>query len=192
MKLTIAYLVLSFSLAAHAQTPTEKPPAKPPTENTGKVDAKLHGDVLKLLELSGVRERVDISLKPMVEKGRKEMMEQCPKCAPEFGDEWAKRMLARLKADDFLNVYVQAYEKHFTDEEITELIDMQRKKNEVPPPSPSPQLKEKLNTILPTLFSEIIGGCAQVGAKLGGEIGEEIGKEHPEYLETKSDSPKAN
>jgi hypothetical protein len=35
---------------------------------------------------------------------------------------------------------------------------------------------------LSSIQSEIIGGCAQIGAKLGAEIGQEIEKEHPEYF----------
>jgi hypothetical protein len=192
MKFAIALLTLTLNLATHAQAPTENPALQTGPESTKKTDPRLHADVLKLMELTGIRELVESSLKPMVDKGRQEMTTQCPKCSPEFGDEWAKRMLARIKVDDFMEVYVQAYEKHFTDEEIAELISLQRKKNDVPPPSLSPQLKEKLNAILPTLLSEIMGGCAQVGAKLGGEIGMEIEKEHPEFLKPRPETPKSN
>jgi hypothetical protein len=55
------------------------------------------------------------------------MMQQCPPCSPEFGEEWSKRMLARLKVDDFLEVFEQAYEKSFTDDEILEMIKLQEK-----------------------------------------------------------------
>jgi hypothetical protein len=192
MKLAIAFLALTLSLTAHAQAPTEHPAGQAAPEPANKINPKLHADVLKLMDLMGVREILESNLKPLVEKSSKEKVAQCPKCSPEFREEWAKRMLARIKVDDFLEVYVQAYEKHFTDEEITELISLQRKKNDLPPPSPSPELKEKLEAILPTLLSEIMGGCTQVGAKLGGEIGMEIAKEHPEYLDAKPDSPKSN
>lgn len=192
MKLAIIFVALAFGLAANAQAPTENSAGKIPAESTAKVDPKLHADVLKLLELVGIRELLETNLKPMVDKGKQEMMTQCPKCSPEFGEEWAKRMLARLKVDDFMQVYIQAYEKHFTDAEIAEMISLQSTKKDMPPPSLSPQLKEKFNAVMPTLLSEIMGGCTQVGAKLGGEIGMEIGKEHPEFLEAKPESPKAN
>jgi hypothetical protein len=192
MRLAIPFLVLSFYLTAYAQAPTENPTGKNPAESTGKVDPKLHADVLKLMDLMGLRDLLESSMKPLVGKGKQEMMAQCPKCSPEFGEEWAKRMLARLKVDDFMEVYVTAYENHFTDAEITEMISLQSKKKDVPPPNLSPQLKERLNAIMPTLLSEIMGGCTQVGAKLGGEIGMEIGKEHPEFLEAKPESRSAN
>jgi len=121
----------------------------------------------------------------MLEEGRKQMMQQCTQCGPAFGEEWTKRMLARLNADDFLDIFVEAYEKNFTDDEILELIKLQEKNNDSQPPAPSPHLKEKLNTVMPTLMSEIMGGCTQVGAKLGAEVGAEIEIEHPEYMRAK-------
>jgi hypothetical protein len=121
----------------------------------------------------------------MTEDGKKRMMQQCPQCSPEFGEEWSKRMLARLKVDDFLEVFVQTYEKSFTDDEILELIKLQEKSNDSQPPAPSPHLKEKLGAVMPTVMSEIMGGCTRIGAKLGAEIGAEIEKEHPEYTKAK-------
>jgi hypothetical protein len=121
----------------------------------------------------------------MTEEGRKYMMQQCPQCSPEFGEEWSKRMLARLKADDFLEVFVPAYEKSFTDDEILELIKLQEKGKDSQPPAPSPHLKEKAASVMPTVMSEIMGGCTRIGAKLGAEIGAEIEKEYPEYIKTK-------
>ena len=38
---------------------------------------------------------------------------------------------------------------------------------------------------MPTVMSEVMGGCTRIGAKLGAEIGAEIEKEHPEYTKAK-------
>ena len=43
---------------------------------------------------------------------------------------------------------------------------------------------------MPSLMSEIMGGCAEVGAKLGAEIGSEIEKEHPEYMKSQTKTAK--
>ncbi len=118
----------------------------------------------------------------MAQEGKKRMMEQCAQCTPEFGEEWAKRMLERLKADDFLKVFVQAYEKNFTDDEILELIQLQEKHSDSQPVEPSTHLKEKIEAVMPTVMGEIMGDCTKIGAKLGAEIGGEIQKEHPEYI----------
>ena len=64
------------------------------------------------------------NLKSNIENGKKKMMEVCPACAPEFGDEWAKRMLARTKVDEFVDVSVRVYEKYFNDADVTEMIAM--------------------------------------------------------------------
>jgi hypothetical protein len=54
----------------------------------------------------------------------------------------------------------------------------------------SPELKEKLTSVMPSIQSEILGGCVQVGAKLGAEVGQAIEKEHPEYLKAVVDGNK--
>jgi len=107
---------------------------------------------------------------------------KCPRCSSKFGDEWEKRMLERLNVNDFLAVYAGVYEKYLTDAEITELISLQKTNKNGPPPTPSPALKQKLESVMPSLIGDAMGGCAAVGAKLGGQIGQEIEREHPEYL----------
>jgi hypothetical protein len=88
----------------------------------------------------------------------------------------------RLSVDEFLNVFVEEYQKFLTDSEILELISLQQNKGTTPPPVPSDELKSKLSSVLPSLQGEILGRCTEIGAKLGGEIGEEIETEHPEYV----------
>jgi hypothetical protein len=187
--LFLAIFLASPSLPEQTPTPATAQAAKPAPQDansaTDKPDPKLHADAAKLVELSGARKSLEKGFAAMTEEGKKRMIEQCPQCSPEFGEEWSKRMLARLKVDDFLEVFVQAYEKSFTDGEILELIKLQEKSNDSQPPAPSPHLKEKVDAVMPTVLSEIMGGCTRVGAKLGAEIGAEIEKEHPEYIKAK-------
>jgi hypothetical protein len=187
--LFLAIFLASPSLPAQTPTPAtgqaEKPAAQDAKSATDKPDPKLHADAVKLVELSDARKRLENGFASMTEEAKKQMMQQCPQCSAEFGEEWSKRMLARLKADDFLEVFVQAYEKSFTDDEIVELIKLQEKRNDSQPPAPSPHLKEKVDSAMPTVMSEIMGGSTRIGAKLGAEIGAEIEKEHPEYIKAK-------
>jgi hypothetical protein len=184
------FLMLTFFFAissARAQTPApqvERQVEQKAETTPAKPDPKLHADVVKLVEISGARKRLEDGFASMAEEGKKEMMKQCPQCSPEFGEEWTKRMQTRLKPDDFLEVFVKAYEKNFSDSEILELIGLQEKKGDAPP-SVSPQLQEKIKAVMPALMGEIMGGCAQIGAKIGGEVGEEIEKEHPEWVKNK-------
>jgi hypothetical protein len=179
-------LLLVLALAAHAQSPADKPNAQNSPDAADKASAKLHADAIKLVEATGARQRVQGGLKQMLEEGKKYMMGKCPACKPAFSDEWEKRMLERLKVEDFLAVYVRVYEKYFTDEEITELISLQSAKQDSPPRTPSPALKQKLDKVMPSLMGEAIGGCSEIGAKLGAEVGAEIQKEHPDYVGTES------
>jgi hypothetical protein len=190
MRNFLLFVILLAVPSLRAQTPASpaaqaaKPAEQDAKAAPAKPDPKLHADVVKLVELSGARKRLEDGLPSMVEDGKKEMMKRCPQCSPEFAEEWGKRMLARLKVDDFLRVFAAVYEKNFTDDEILELIRLQEKSNDSPP-APSPHLKEKLTNDMPAIMSEIMGGCVQVASKLGGEIGAEIEKEHPEYTKSK-------
>ena len=153
-----------------------------------RVDPKLHRDAVKLVELSGAKQYLQDNLAKMIDEGKKVMMDKCPACTPEFGEEWKKRFLERANINDFLDVYVRAYEKYFTDAEINELIALQKDKTA----APSPALKEKLTSVMPEFMADIIGDCSKVGAKLGGEIGTEIEREHREYMRPPADSTKPN
>ena len=144
-------------------------------------DAQLHTDVLKLVDLDGTKERLQNNLSRMIDEGKARMMQQGSPCNSAFADEWARRMLARASVDDFVNVVVAAFERHFSDPEIRELIALRNSKGTPQSSSISPALKQKLEKVMPSVQAEIMGGCVEVGAKLGGEIGQEIQKEHPEY-----------
>jgi hypothetical protein len=187
MKITV--LLLALVLPANAQPAGDKPAeTRVFTVNNG-VDPKLHAEVLQLVELSGVREKLEAQKQALVEEGRKKMAEKCPKCAPEFGNEWAKRMLARLRTEDFIHVYVSAYEKYFTREDIAELIAIKKKAKAHEQAVATPRLREKMQSVMPSLMGDIVGGCTKVGAELGSKVGGEIEKEHPEYFKEAYASP---
>jgi hypothetical protein len=154
-----------------------------------KVDPKLHADAIRLVEVAGAKQRLQDNFKQMVHDGAKQMMEKCPRCAPEFVDEWKKRFLERSNLQDYLDVYVRVYEKYSTDAEMNELIALQKDKGTSKAASPSPALKEKLVSVMPSVRGDSVGGCAQIGAKLGAEIGSEIEREHSEFLRPPADKP---
>jgi hypothetical protein len=78
-------------------------------------------------------------------------------------------------------VYVHVYEKYFTDAELTEMIELQKQMQHSQPANPSPELKKKLESVMPSLMADSVAECARIGTKLGSEIGGEIEREHPEY-----------
>jgi hypothetical protein len=182
--------VLIVALTAAAQSPADKPSEQQGSSTSNKVDPALHADAVKLVEATGARDLVKGNLKQTVEEGKKKIAEKCPTCDPAFAEEWGKRMLERLKVDDFLDVYASVYEKYFTDNELKQLIALQPTSENPQRREPSADLKAKLTSVMPSVMGDSVGGCAKIGAKLGGEIGAEIEKEHPEYFKAKTASDK--
>jgi len=176
-------LLFALTLCANAQSQVDKPSKLGESTSAKEVDPKLHADAIRLVDVSGAKQRLQDNFKQMVDDGAKQMMEKCSRCTPEYADEWKRRFLERSNLQDYLDVYIRVYEKCFTDAEIDELIALQKDKG-TKAASPSPALKEKLTSVMPSVMGEAVGGCAQIGAKLGSEIGGEIEREHPEYLKS--------
>jgi hypothetical protein len=78
--------------------------------------------------------------------------------------------------------------KSFTDEEINELIALQKETSKTAVPSHA--LKEKLTAVMPGAMADAIDECTKMGAKLGAEIEAEIEREHPEYMKPRANSTK--
>lgn len=180
-------LLLALALSLNAQSTVDKHSESDEGTITKKVDPKLHADAVRLVEVSGAKQRLRENFSQLVDDGVKQIMEKCERCTPEFRDEWKKRFLERSNLQDYLDVYVRVYEKYFTDAELNELIALQKDKASSKAASPSPALKEKLTSVMPDVMGDSMGGCAKIGAKLGAEIGSEIEREHPEYMKPPSD-----
>jgi hypothetical protein len=152
------------------------------TDAAHPVDAPLHADILTLVQLEGTRQKMEANIKQVVELGKDAMIKASSRCSAAFAEEWGKRMLARIRIDDFVNAEVSAYERHLNDVDVRELIALTKQQKASPGTAvPSPQLKQKLESVFPSIQSEMMGADTQIGAKLGAEIGQEVEKEHPEY-----------
>ncbi len=175
----VVKLVLGLLLAlyAHAQTgATPKPDVTP----------EAHLKAVKLVQASGAREQVAASIPNLIEQGKAEMQKRCTGCDPAFIEEWGKRMVVRVKVDDFVDAVVVAYEKRFTADELTGLLDVVNSRKTEKPLSLSPALQKKVADLMPAIMGEIVGRSTEIGAKLGSEVGAEIEKEHPEYTQPKA------
>jgi hypothetical protein len=187
------WILLLFALAvsANSQSPVDKPSEPGESKVVKKADPKLHADAIRLVEVSGAKQRLQDNFKQMVDDGVKQMMQSCQRCTPEFGDEWKKRFLEQSNIQDYVDVYVSVYEKYFTDAELNELIDIRKHTGTSKDPTLSPALKEKLTAVMPSVMGDSIGGCARIGAKLGADIGSDIEREHPEYMKSPDDVNKS-
>lgn len=171
MKVTLLLFIIWFAHVAQAA----------PSDDGEKVASKAHAHAVELVRGSGIKDKLQAALPSLIEEGKKQMMEKCQTCVPEFAQEWGKRMLERLKVDDFLDVYVNVYEKYFSDDELAELISLREKNKNSQAAVPSPDLKKKLETVMPSLLADSMAECSRISAKLGAEIGAEVEREHPEY-----------
>ena len=123
----VASWLLSLFLVtctAYSQQPAVAPPnsdaAGSPTEPS------LHNDAKLLVQLMGVRQRMTDGRDKSVQAGKDAMVKNSPTINPAFVEEWGKRMAARTNVEDYVNLFVLVYEKHFNDAEINELIQVQR------------------------------------------------------------------
>ena len=91
-------------------------------------------------------------------------------------------MKERFHVDDYVNVWVEVYEKYFDQGEIAELIQVQKGINASQPYPLSDALRKKLSSKAVAMQSEILGKCTQLGAQAGGEIGQEIAQQHPDWI----------
>lgn len=114
-----------------------------------------------------------------IEQAKVAIQKQCPDCNPAYFAEWGKRMMARLKVDEFVNTAARAYEKRLTDDELTELLAVVSSQRTEKPVPLSPALQKKLSDLMPAIMGEIVGGCTEIGAKLGGEIASRYRKGTP-------------
>jgi hypothetical protein len=145
-------------------------------------DPGLHTDVMQYLELLGVRQKIAAQKPTFIEQARKKMIAQCPRCSVRFIDELAKRIASDMNMDDFIKVYAAVYEKYLTQPDVDELIEVQKKINAHQPPGEvSPQLRDKVRSLLPSIMGDITGGCTKVGAELGMKAARELEQEHPEF-----------
>jgi hypothetical protein len=141
----------------------------------------LHADVMQYLELIGVRQKIETQKPVLVEQSRKKMIAQCPRCSVRFINELAKRISSDMNVDDFVQVYASVYEKYLNQQDVDELIENQKNINAHQPVEVSPRLRDKVQSLLPSIMGEITGGCTKVGAELGMKAAREIKQEHPEY-----------
>lgn len=200
--LSAATLLLALATAAssaNAQEPPDSPPvihlpgSSPPPpggKNPGAdvdspafaEDPIAHKNAEKLAELYGVRQTLEQNFPKSMQYGLEELRRRYPNLDSRFVAEWEKRMRAEFNPDDYIAVFVSSYEKHYTADELEEMIQALRARKNSQPVKLSPQLIAKMKVNAIDVQSEIMGGFTEIGARQGGEIGTEIGREHPDWV----------
>jgi hypothetical protein len=107
------------------------------------VDPQLNANLVKLFELSGDRESIERTLPQVLKDAGAKMRQVLPGSDPAYFEEWAKRMASRLNVQDLMDEEVHVYERHFTNDEIAELLAVQVARKESKPAEVSTQLRQK-------------------------------------------------
>ena len=173
-----------FLLLGNISVLSQQAASAPGEQSALSTDPKLHASAVKLVELMGMRKTLIANEAAMMSKARETLLKGPPLVTEELADAWVKRMTSDESIDAYINVVVTVYEKHFSEAEIGELIQAQQDKLDQKAPVISDALKDKLAKDGVAIYSEIMGGCTQVGARLGGEIEQQLVKEHPEWVKS--------
>lgn len=182
-KLVLTFLALS--VAASAQQPARTRAKAAPVSQPAPTDAerqKLHDAAMKFVEASDARKRLEQSLDKLLEDGKQSMMLKNPGLAPQFGDEWIKRMHQRVSLDQFVITTAQVYEKYFTTEELNQLTWGQLAIRNGGIYTFPDELTRKLKSNSANIQQEINRSTSLIGGRLGAEVGREIEKDHPEWI----------
>ncbi len=136
------------------------------------VEPRLAADIRQLLIIEGVVQGFPQIREQAIAAGVEGLRRQGT--VSEAGlKEFERRFRLQMDPEPYLDTLVRIYAKHFTDEEIRQIIAFQ-----VSP------VGKKLRQQLDALQQEIVMQCEQVGAATGFEIGAQLQKEHPEYFRT--------
>jgi hypothetical protein len=180
----LALMIAVLSVSALAEQPARsRAKTAPSTPALSDADQqKLHESAMNFMQAADARQRLEKSLDKLLEDGKEAMMQKNPGLAPEFGDEWLKRMHQRVILDQFVITTAQVYEKYFNIVELDELTweQLAFKKGAVYPLPP--QLADKLKSNSIRIQQDINQATSLIGGRVGAEVGKEIEKEHPEWI----------
>jgi len=198
-KLVLALVALALPLAAQKAAPatpnasvaTKKAPAVSPAPADPVEQQKLHDSAMKFLEAADARQRLEQTIGKLLDDGKRSMMTKNPGLDPAFGDEWMKRMRARVSLDQIVEATAEVYEKYFTKDELDILTQRQLALKQGRLYSLTPKLADKLNANSTFIQRDINTSTSIVGGRLGAEVGKEIERDHPEWIHALTDSAPA-
>ena len=172
-------LVLMLSLAA--MPAAAQPPAPAPTTAVDQ-NAALHQSALKFCEAFNVRQRLEQNMDKLIDDGKQALVKRNPLINPQFVDEWAKRMRARVNLDEFVDATARVYERDYTSDELDQLTQVQLAMKRSKLYSLPPDLAQKLKSDAPKIQNDINAVTSTIGSRLSIAVGQEIEKEHPDWV----------
>jgi hypothetical protein len=155
-------------------------------QNTGASSSRnLRGDTLRVLEAEGMKDYVTALLKQTAATGKASVAEACAFCTAQFHNEFAKRFALKLRVADLMALYAEVYEKHYTPNEIVQLVVMNETRKKDASYAITQVLGAKIEKVKSALQSGLQEKTAEYTGKVGSEVFIEIEKEHPDWVKRK-------
>lgn len=158
MALLVLFVVLLFPISGVAQTPAPAPPAASREQ------------VITLMELQGSKALMGQMVEQMLATQVEGMKKLRPDIPADFWNEFTAEMRRQLRVEELLDQMVPIYQRHFSRDDLEQLIAFYR----------SP-VGRKFFSELPLIQREAM----QVGQQWGAAIGQRIGEESEQRIKEK-------
>jgi hypothetical protein len=145
-----------------------------PASETRRIDPAFAADLRNFCDVLGVRKILLLHRDQAIETSRAAVLQAHPDQPPEFMAEWTRRMRAQLTPDLFVDALVPIIARHFTDDEVRNLIAYRTAVARRQPASLPPDLEKKMATVMPVLQAEFASEVSRVAVKLGADIAAQI------------------
>jgi hypothetical protein len=193
MKLAQAVLftaILGLGAAVcHGQTQPSSPPKSvpDPVESTPsqvavKIDPAKAADIRRLLDLVGTKDLVMQSVGGTMQQLKPLMTNALP-AGPyreQLVDLFVVKFQSKFDINQILELAVPAYDRHFSHEEIKELLKFYQT-----------PLGQKAISTLPKLSNELRADCGRVGQQIGRDAMAEVLAEHPDLAQQLEEAKRA-
>lgn len=181
MKTSLPLLVLWFAaISVAAQNGSQSVPAQPgmaqassanPESTQAPIDPVKSADIRRLLEVAGTKNIMESMMDSMQTSMKPLMVSSLP--AGEYRDKlidlFIQRFRSKANLNQLLDLAIPIYDKHFSDQELKDLI----KFYDTP-------IGRKLVVALPQIVAELQAQGRQWGAKLGRDCMQEVLAENPD------------
>ena len=181
MKRSLPLLVLWFAaISVAAQNGSQSVPAQPgmapansanPETTQAPIDPVKSADIRRLLEVAGTKNIMESMMDSMQTSMKPLMVSSLP--AGEYRDKlidlFIQRFRSKANLNQLLDLAIPIYDKHFSDQELKDLI----KFYDTP-------IGRKLVIALPQIVAELQAQGRQWGAKLGRDCMQEVLAENPD------------
>jgi uncharacterized protein len=164
-------------------TTSQSAPAATPQGDDKKIDATKEADIRKLLDLTGATTNMRQAILNMEKSIKPLMTNSLPpgEYREKLIDLFFQKFQAKLDLQKLIDLAVPEYDKHFSDDDIKEMIRFYQT-----------PVGQKAVKAIPELTAAIAAASQQEGQQVGRQCMLEVLAEHPEFEEAIRDATKSN